>query len=226
FRTGAGRINEHSDTGDRRYQPEQELQPFCRQLTADKIDARKVVARPSEASDKTGLDRIFRDDKHDGDGCGRSLCRQRRRTIRGNHRHPAPNQLRCELWQSIRLILSPAVHYRDILSFDEADILQATVECAQAVSECLGRGAVEEANRRHGRLLCARRKWPGCCCTAEQRDELAALHSITSSARPVSGSDTVSPSALAILRLRTSVYLTARVTGRSVGFSPLRMRST
>src|SRR5262245_61156015 len=174
-------MNEHSDTGDRRYQPEQELQPFCGQLTADKIDARKVVARPSEASDKTDLDRIFPDKKHDGDGCGRSLCRQRRRTICGNHRHPSPNQLRCELWQSIRLILSPAVHYRDVLSFDEAGIFQAPVECAQAVSERFGRGAVEEANRRNRRLLRARRERPR-RRAAEQRDELAALHSITSSA--------------------------------------------
>src|SRR5262249_51200814 len=36
---------------------------------------------------------------------------------------------------------------------------------------------------------------------AEQRDELAAVHSITSSARPDNGSGTVRPSALAVLRL-------------------------
>ena len=35
---------------------------------------------------------------------------------------------------------------------------------------------------------------------AEQRDELAPLHSITSSTRPSSGSGTVMPSALAVLR--------------------------
>src|SRR5262245_4455719 len=74
-------------------------------------------------------------------------------------------------------------------------------------------------------LLCARCERP-CRRAAEQRDEFAPLHSITSSARPVSGSGTVSPSVLAVLRLRDSAYLTARWIGKSPGLSPLRMRST
>src|SRR5215831_10790926 len=53
-----------------------------------------------------------------------------------------------------------------------------------------------------------------------------ATHSITSSARPSSGSGTVRPSALAVFRLITSSYLFGACTGRSAGFSPLRMRST
>ena len=36
----------------------------------------------------------------------------------------------------------------------------------------------------------------------------------------------VRPSALAVLRLITSSYLVGACTGRSAGFSPLRMRST
>src|SRR5262249_28833865 len=226
FRQGGARIDEHSDTGDPRYQTDQKLQPFCGQLTADKIDARKVATRPGEASDKTGPDRIFRDDKHDGDGCGRSFCRQHRRTIRGNHRHPSSNQIRCEHRQSIRLILRPAVHYRDILSFDEAGMLQALLECAQAVSERLGRGAVEEPDHWHRGLLRPRRQRPRRRRAAEHRDELAPRHSTTSSARASSTSGTVKPSALTVLRLITSSYLVGACTGRSAGFSPLRMRST
>jgi hypothetical protein len=62
---------------------------------------------------------------------------------------------------------------------------------------------------------------------AEQRDELAAPdHSITSSARASSDGGTSRPSALAVLRLITSWYLVGVCTGRSPGFSPLRMRST
>jgi hypothetical protein len=70
----------------------------------------------------------------------------------------------------------------------------------------------------------------GCCAlaasgrAAEQRDELAPSHSITSSARPSSGSGTVRPSALGVLRLIISSTLVACCTGRSAGFSPLRMR--
>src|SRR5262245_60082551 len=47
-------------------------------------------------------------------------------------------------------------------------------------------------------------------------------HSITSSARPMSGSGTVMPSAFAVLRLMISSTLVACWTGRSDGFSPLR----
>ena len=51
-------------------------------------------------------------------------------------------------------------------------------------------------------------------------------HSISSSARPDSVSGTVSPSALAVLRLMMSLYLSGCWTGRSLGFAPLRIRST
>ena len=46
-------------------------------------------------------------------------------------------------------------------------------------------------------------------------------HSITSSARPSSGSGTVRPSALAVLRLMMSLNLSARWTGRSAGLRAL-----
>jgi hypothetical protein len=53
-----------------------------------------------------------------------------------------------------------------------------------------------------------------------------ALYSITSSARARSVGGTVSPSALAVLRLIASSYLVGACTARFAGFSPLRMRST
>src|SRR5262249_37584644 len=49
-------------------------------------------------------------------------------------------------------------------------------------------------------LLRARRDRPS-CCRAEERDELAPSHSITSSAATSNLSGTVSPSSLAVLRL-------------------------
>src|SRR5262249_8493406 len=51
-------------------------------------------------------------------------------------------------------------------------------------------------------------------------------YSITSSARVMSVGGTSRPSAVAVLRLMTSSYLVGACTGRSAGFSPLRMRST
>src|SRR5262249_1671597 len=77
------------------------------------------------------------------------------------------------------------------------------------------------------RLLRARPERPRDGCTAEQRYELAAAaHSITSSARASSVAGTSMPIALAALRLITNSYLVGACTGRSAGFSPLRMRST
>src|SRR5262249_32870789 len=57
---------------------------------------------------------------------------------------------------------------------------------------------------------------------AEQRDELAALHSITSSARASSVAGTSRPNALAVLRLITNSNLVGCSTGISAGFAPRR----
>src|SRR6516162_2983860 len=61
---------------------------------------------------------------------------------------------------------------------------------------------------------------------AEQRDEIAPPHSITSSASARRVGGTVRPSVLAVLRLMTNSYLVGACTGKSPGFSPLKIRST
>ena len=76
-----------------------------------------------------------------------------------------------------------------------------------------------------GRLLRARREWPRGCRAAEQCDELASFHSITSSALTISELGTIRPRAFAVLRLIASSNLVGSWTGRSAGLSPLRMRS-
>src|SRR5262249_895259 len=63
-----------------------------------------------------------------------------------------------------------------------------------------------------------------CGRAAEQSDELAAVHSITSSTVICMIIGTVRPSAFAVLRLMIRSSFTACWTGRSAGFSPLRMR--
>ena len=57
-------------------------------------------------------------------------------------------------------------------------------------------------------------------------DWLGAPHSITSSARASTCGGMSRPRALAVLRLITSSYFVGACTGRSAGFSPLRIRST
>jgi hypothetical protein len=75
-----------------------------------------------------------------------------------------------------------------------------------------------DAQRGDGLQHCGRSTW------------LASLfaipHSITSSARASTVAGISRPSAFAVLRLITSSYLVGACTGRSAGFSPLRMRST
>jgi hypothetical protein len=74
-----------------------------------------------------------------------------------------------------------------------------------------------------------------CCTTANRRSGPLAdyLHrnkrpdySITSSASCWTNAGTVSPSNLAVLRLMASSKFVGACTGRSAGFSPLRIRST
>jgi len=73
-------------------------------------------------------------------------------------------------------------------------------------------------------LLRALRERPRDRRAAEQRDERAAFHSITSSASASSVGGTSMASALAVERLMTMSNFVGCVTGRSAGFSPLRTR--
>ena len=60
----------------------------------------------------------------------------------------------------------------------------------------------------------------------EQRDEIASVHSITSSASARSFAGMSRRSAFAVLRLMTNSNLVGCTTGRSAGFSPLKIRPT
>src|SRR5262249_23944278 len=102
--------------------------------------------------------------------------------------------------QSIVLVLCPAILDRRGLALDIAAFPQAAQECGQKVSPADRRGAAQQPDDWH-RLLCTRRQRP-CRRTADERDEVAALHSITSSASGSSLSGMVRPSALAVLRFR------------------------
>src|SRR5262249_45717445 len=84
-------------------------------------------------------------------------------------------------------------------------------------------GACEQADPAHRRLLRARGERPR-RRPDEQRGELAPPHSITSSASASSAGGIARPSAFAVLRLMISSNLVGAITGRSAGFSPLRIR--
>src|SRR5262249_5817480 len=129
------------------------------------------------------------------------------------------------LRQPIDLVLGPPVFDRHVFALDIAGIFESLAECAQTVRVVVRRCGIEPPDHRHCRLLRARRQRPR-CRAAEQRDEVAARHSITSSAMASTFDGTVIPSALAVVRLMTSSNFVGCSTGISPGFVPRRILST
>src|SRR5262245_36971388 len=123
-------------------------------------------------------------------------------------------------------MLRVAIEDCHVLAFGETCILQALTKSAQTIRYRLRRSGIEKSNERNRLLLGMRNEQPRYRRTAEQIDEFAPIHSITSSARASSVAGMVKPSAFAVLRLTTSSYLVGPCTGRSAGFSPFRMRLT
>src|SRR5262249_55913613 len=74
-------------------------------------------------------------------------------------------------------------------------------------------------------LLRARRERPGSRRAPEQRDELAAVQSITSSARASSVGGISTPIVLAAFKLMINSNLVGCSTGKSTGFAPLKTLS-
>src|SRR5262249_1458313 len=203
-------------------------QPLCRQLALEKIDAGQVAARPGEACDKTEPDRVFVDVEDDGDrgGCGLSRHRRSGAAGRDDHGHLAAHRFGGERRQPIELSLGPAVFDRQILALNITDLLQALAKGPQAPCRPVRRLGIEMADHRHRRLLRARRERPRGRCAAEQRDERAAIHSITSSAMASTPGGMVRPSVLAVLRLMTNSNLVGCSTGKSAGLAPFSILST
>src|SRR5260370_6530529 len=137
------------------------------------------------------------------------------------------DQLFCQSLHPIRIIGAPAKFDLEIAAFSPPQLRERTPEsCEPRLRNPIAlRIGHQHADQPHpARLLPARRERPGRRRAAEQRDELAAFHSITSSARVSSVGGTSRPSAWAVLRLMNSSIFVACWTGKSAGFSPLRTR--
>src|SRR5262249_4698053 len=122
--------------------------------------------------------------------------------------------------------LRPAILDRDVAAFDPAEFAQPLHKGGDRLADHRRRGPAKEPDSwQLARLLRARREWP-CRRAADQRDELAPFHSITSSARRRNDSGIVRPSTLAAVTFRTRSNLVGCSTGRSAGFAPRRILST
>src|SRR6516162_7227986 len=110
----------------------------------------------------------------------------------------------------------PLPHDDNIATLNVAKVTQAR---PQSHGSTKLRSETQEPNNRDFHLrLRARRERPR-SGAAEQRDELASLHSITSSAATSRFCGSVTPRAFAVLRLITSWNLVGCSTGRSAGLA-------
>src|SRR5262249_54218080 len=127
----------------------------------------------------------------------------------------------------VGLVQIPAMLDLHVAADRPAQLLQTLQErrAARLRHGIAGRLAHEHADPPDPLALCTRRERPR-RRAAHERDEVAPLHSLTSSASASSFAGTSRPSALAATTLMTSSYRLGISTGKSPGFVPLRMGAT
>jgi hypothetical protein len=120
--------------------------------------------------------------------------------IGDDHRDLTLHKIGGKLRQAIVVPVRPAIFDGDVFTVDKAAFLEALPEGGDLRLVFLRGGAVDQADHRHGLLGASRKRHQG--HSAKQSDELATLHSTTSSARPLRDSGTERPSCLALFRFR------------------------
>src|SRR5262249_43146195 len=170
----------------------------------EEVHACNIATWPVEADNQTRLNWIGTARKYDWNrSSSRHGCR-RRSIVHDKDGHFPPEQVSRQCWQAIVLPFRPAIFDRDVLAYYIASFFQASDKTIPGLHEAIRCGAVEKTDHRHAGPLRARRERPRRRRAAEKRDELAPLHSITSSAMASSVGGTVRPSIWAVLRLITS----------------------
>src|SRR5262249_20946338 len=159
-----------------------------------------------EARDQAQFDRIDGCAEHDRNYLGRVMrCDSCCRALRTHkHRYLALDKFSGHGRQSIRLSVCHATYNRNVLAFDIAGFPKALTARAHPVLADQRWRSSKQADDRHSRrLLRPRCQWAR-RRAAEQREEIAPFHSITSSAVASSVEGTAMPSSLAVRRLITS----------------------
>src|SRR5262249_114854 len=152
-------------------------------LCGEETHAGRITARLIQAGDEAELYRIAARGEDNRNRTSRGLCNAHGRSAgRSDDRDLAMNEVGRLRRQSLVSAFRPAIADRHVLAVYVAGFLQSLAKrgCVEGIP--LWRCAVEESDHRHRRLLRARRERPR-GGTAEKRDEVAPVHSITSSAR-------------------------------------------
>src|SRR5262249_48559545 len=203
----------------------EQLQPFHADGVFKRTKSSNVAARARQTLDETGADRIGNVGEHDRHGAGRLEQRTRAHAAAGEYDVRRERDQLCRVFASIVYFAQRhAVVDPQVIAVVPSQFLQCLQErrYAPALFRIVFSQVRKHADASHALgLPSVRDQRPRGRRAAEQRDEIAAPHSITSSASASSVGGTSMPSALAVLRLITNSYLVSACTGRSVGFSPL-----
>ena len=150
-----------------------------------------------------------------------------RRALRKNEVGLQRDHFLGEALHQLRAQPRPAIVNPNVAALCPPKLLECLAECGDeslSFTVCFGKPH-QHTDPSRSILLRDRSNQP-CGGTADECDELAPPHSITSSAIAITPGGMVRPSALAVFRLITNSYLDACTTGKSAGFSPLSTRPT
>src|SRR5262250_3198868 len=176
----------------------QYFQPLHRQFRRQEGEPRRVAARVCQTPDHAAFQRVGRRSHDDRDAL--------RCTLRGADRSGAanyddinlrPQQVADQRGYRVDIVPIMAKLVGDVAPFDITEVAHPAHEFLAEWIVVRGSRTDVPETRRLARLLRPRRERPR-CRAAEQRDELAPSHSITSSARPSTEAGSSRPSAFAV----------------------------
>src|SRR5262245_50149079 len=221
-----GRLLEDCNANGLRHDLLEQFEPLHGQFRGHDGEPGYGAARARQTCDQAAFQRVGRRSHDDRDAL--------RCALRGADRSGAadyddidlrPQQITDQRGYRFDIIPIMAKLVGDVAPFDITEVAHPAHEFLAEWIVVRGSRPDVADTRRLARLLRPRRERPR-GRAAEERNELAPLHSITSSARASSVGGTSIPNAFAVLRLMTRSCFTGACTGRSAGFSPLRIRST
>jgi hypothetical protein len=220
------RIAQYGDSGDAWDDLLERAQPFPAHCVFEATESGDVAAWTRQAIHESLRDWVQNLTENKRDSTCRLLERRQCRTATThNHFGRKAYEFRCQWFHTSCFTPRPAGRDPQVPAFNPTQVLKPSLQSRYTgLPLGVALGEVHEDADVPLRLLRARRERPGSRRAAEQRDELAPFHSITSSAATSSLSGTVRPSAFAVLRLMPNSNFTVCWTGKSPGFSPFRIR--